>query len=174
MDKKIKTLTNQISRLTEKISIRSVDSSLPIDKGLKSLGFIMLSTGCDRRVYVNRKLGLVLKLATGSCSDQNYTEIKFWNAIENMEDSPRKKLLKSVYNNILAYDKMKYKWILAPLAQTYDDDKLTNEQSYDIANDLKSKLVKLGMFPYDIHNQNVGILNGQPVIIDYGCETFVC
>lgn len=168
----VKTLTNRIIKLTKDIiKVNSYDP-LPIEKDLIIIGFKPVNrNSCDRRIYINEKLDLVLKIGNDNITEltmcQNRTEIETWKNILSLPDKLKGLRLKDILINPIAYDEKTYKWILVPRARVLYDD-LTLKEAEKIMKRIEIKLDSENILCEDLHVGNIGLLNGKPVLIDYG------
>jgi hypothetical protein len=159
LDLDLKGLEATITKL--KNTPNGIDREAPerLEKELSFLNAKYLGRGLDRMVFA---LGskLVLKVDSGS-HYQTKAEIKQYQILKKLP-----KAIQDCFLPILACDTKGFNWVIMPRAITRDDE--GREKMRDIEEKLSYKLERNHLNVDDLHNGNVGIYKGKPVIIDYG------
>lgn len=105
----------------------------------------------------------VLKIAKSMHGiHQNTVEIKNYQRIKKLSEEKRK-----YFVPLLAWDKKNNVWIVVPKAKVVHSG-LTSGKAWEIERQVSEDLAKLGIHLEDLHDENVGLLGEQPVVIDYG------
>lgn len=93
--------------------------------------------------------------------DQNTYEVATYNQAEDR--------VKELLVPVVAHaPNAPYKWIALPKVQNKDADDFDAERADELVNYLESELPRRNAECRDIHEGNVGILEGNPVMLDYG------
>lgn len=127
------------------------------------IGFEFFDCGTSRMVYYHKKANVVLKVQkvgdsfNGKPLNQNKTEIE---TSQNLPES-----IKKFFVMPIAFSKDAF-WIIMPKAETYID--LGVEEAIKVKDYLRNALRDNGFAYDDFLTCNIGKVNGQPVIIDYG------
>ncbi len=121
-------------------------------------GWKLLGTGCSRQVW-DMGNGFVVKLRLPHVgTDQNRAEVS---TLKRYADT-------GVFIPLIAYDKENFDWLVTPKAQ------VTGKM--DVLEAVFEKLSEIGLDigmddddnNFDLHEENVGIFEGEPVVIDAG------
>jgi hypothetical protein len=155
----------EVQKLSKELSIKMKEANKydtdysgwknKIDEALKPLGFVYFTHGSERRVYKHVTENIVLKTSRCTDGNQNEEEVKL------SKNIPKK--LKKYFCLPLAYAE-DYSWILMPKAQTYKD----GIKAVEIEEKLEAIFEKAKFNLCDVHDENVGLIGKQMVVIDYG------
>lgn len=124
-------------------------------KVAESTGWKLLGRGCGRSVW-DMGNGLVVKFSFGAGKSQNENEVHVFKKYADTK----------LFLPLVAYDKENYDWLVVP--------KASGVGSMSIFDSVMEALVGAGFDPddstnnFDLHEENVGLYNGNPVVIDAG------
>lgn len=159
LDLDLKGLESTITKLKD--TPKGIDKHNPeaLEKELSFLGAKYIGRGLDRIVFgIGSKL--VLKIDSGS-HYQTQREIEQYQKIKELP-----KVLQDCFLPILACDTKGFDWVIMPRAITRNDKGM--EEMRNIEEKLDHKFKRNHLAVDDLHNGNVGIYKGKPVMIDYG------
>ena len=155
------------SGLTDTIQskLENLKSDVELGNALEAIGLTYIGSGIARWVYGNSDY--VVKINKYN-TYQTQCEVNAYDSI------PEK--AKYLYNPPIAFDP-EYKWAIYRRAKVATNENNTDDLTYDqatkIAQQIMDKLKELNLYhtvdgTNDVHEGNVGLIEGKPVIIDYG------
>jgi hypothetical protein len=136
------------------------------EQTIEELGFTeYCGSGVSRRVYAHNKCDIVIKIEPHGQQwgsrwlQQNVNEVHNWKTMP--------KELKKYFAEIYAHDRGCH-WVIQEKAKIEKESKEDNW--CDLAEELEEKLNKNGLhdLSVDICSVNIGIVDGRPVVVDYG------
>lgn len=126
----------------------------------KNNGWKLLGCGIHRCAFKYKPDSVVKIAFSGSDTARNANKYEV-SAYSIAEPS-----VKEFINPISAFSPS-YKWVTMPLVKTFDYPKQA-EQAREVRRALLTKLDIAGAYCKDVHLGNIGVLGGEPVLIDYG------
>lgn len=150
----------EVEKIKKRLSSYGKINLTSFDFPLK--GFEYIGQGISRIVFLHKSKKYVVKIEKRLSRKYYRQNKKEW---KNYKKIP--KYLRKYFVKPLAHGD-NYGWLLMQKVDTSIDVL----KKCDIANKLQSLLEENNFYMTDCHGANVGILNGEPVIFDYGLYEF--
>lgn len=144
----------------EGIQLERTDDNLEGREVAENNGWKLLGCGIHRCAFKYKPDSVVKIAFSGSDEARNANKYEV-SAYSIAEPS-----VKEFINPISAFSPS-YKWVTMPLVKTFDYPKQA-EQAREVRRALLTKLGNRGAYCKDVHLGNIGVLGGEPVLIDYG------